>query len=344
MKIFSYESKFSQVVLKIAQGCYLNLLWMLFSVPLFTIGAATTGLYRVTLKMARGEEPSLTDQFVRGFKQDFKQSTLLWLVMLGSGALLGLDGYILFHLSRTTTGTRAVIWTLLLALIIAAGVVWAIILTYVFPLVASVENTSAAMLKNSFFIGTHYLFCTILVMFIHFAMFFIVVRIFTPMIIFGEGICALVSSLLLARVIAACSYDPDAAEAEEEAELPASPYASFAAEQMNAAAESEEAASGNAESADEAAQEAVKTEAAEPEDVTARNATAESADALTQNADAESEDTAAQNADAESADTAAQNADAESADEAAQVEDEAQAEVSEQKPAEDAAYGGGAEK
>ena len=311
MKFFSYESKFSQVVLKIAQGCYLNMLWLLFSVPLFTIGAATTGLYRVTLKMARGEEPSLTDQFVRGFKQDFKQSTLLWLVMLGSGALLGLDGYILFHLSRTTTGRRAILWTLLLALIIAAGVVWVIILTYVFPLVASVENTSAAMLKNSFFIGTHYLFCTILVIFIHFVMFFIVVRIFTPMIIFGEGICALVSSFLLARVIAVCSYDPDAAEAEEEAELPASPYASFAAEQMNAAAESGDAAA--------------ESENAESGDAAAESEIAESGDAE------QTEDLMSQSADAEPEDAAAESEDAEPGD-------------AERKPAEDAEYGGGAEK
>ena len=72
MKFFSYDSKFSQIILKLAQGCYLNLLWMVFSIPVFTMGAATAALYRVTLKIARGEEPSVTQQFIRGFKQDFK--------------------------------------------------------------------------------------------------------------------------------------------------------------------------------------------------------------------------------------------------------------------------------
>ena len=52
-------------------------------------------------------------------------------------------------------------------------------------------------LKNSFFIGTHYLFCTILVFAVHFAMFFLVVSVFTPLIIFGEGLCALLSAYLL---------------------------------------------------------------------------------------------------------------------------------------------------
>ena len=217
MKFFSYDSKFSQVIMKVAEGCCLNLLWMAFSIPIFTAGAATAALYRVTLKIARNEEPSIVKQFLRGFRENFRQATVLWLILLGVGLLLGGDGYILFRLSRASTGAPAVIWTLLLALVIAAAVVYVIVLCYVFPLVASVENTNWAMLKNSFFIGTHYLFCTILVVAIHFAMFFVVVRIFTPLIIFGEGICALLSSYLLAGVIAACSYDP-AAEAQDDDE------------------------------------------------------------------------------------------------------------------------------
>ncbi len=212
MKFFSYDSKFSQVILKIAQSCYLNLLWMVFSLPVFTAGAATAALYRVTLKIARNEEPAVTKQFIRGFRADFKQATALWLILLGVGLLLGADGVILYRLSRSVTGAPAVFWTLLLALVIVAGIAWVIVLIYVFPLVASVENTNGAMLKNAFFIGTHYLFCTILVLVIHFAMFFVVVRVFTPMIVFGEGICALLSSYLLAKVIAACSYDPNAPE------------------------------------------------------------------------------------------------------------------------------------
>ena len=209
MRFFSYDSKFSQVLLKIAHCCYLNLLWILCSIPVFTIGASTTALYYVTLKMAKNEEGRLAATFFRAFRENFRQATVLWLILLGAGVVLGGDGYILYHLFRTSTGSVAVIWTLLFALVIATGVAYAIVLCYVFPLVASVVNTNAAMLKNSFFIGTHYLFCTILVFAIHFAMFFIVIRLFTPMLIFGEGLCAFLSSLLLSKVIAACSYDPN---------------------------------------------------------------------------------------------------------------------------------------
>ena len=209
MKFFSYDSTFSQIVLRVAGSCYLNLLWMLCSLPVVTLGAATAALYSVTLKLAEGDDGHLTSRFFRAFRANFRQATVLWLILLAAGAFLALDGYIVYHLRAASTGAPAVLWTLILALLIAAAVAYAIVLIYVFPLTASVTNTSLAMLKNSFLIGTHYLFCTILVFAIHFAMFFAVVRLFTPLLIFGEGLCALLSSRYLVRVISVCSYEPD---------------------------------------------------------------------------------------------------------------------------------------
>ena len=213
MRLVSYDSKFSQIMLKLCYGCYLNLLWLVCSLPVFTAGAATAALYDVTLRLAREEDPPVTTRFFKAFRENFRQATILWLILLGIGALLGADGYILYHLYKSTAGMVSVICTLGLALIIVAAIAYVIVLIYVFPLVASVKNTNFAMLKNALLIGIHYLFCTILVFAIHFAMFFAVVAVFTPLIVLGEGLCALLSSYLLGKVIRACSYDP----AEEEA-------------------------------------------------------------------------------------------------------------------------------
>lgn len=209
MRFFSYDSTFSQVVLRVASSCYLNLLWLICSIPVFTAGAATAALYSVTLKLVNGYDGDLTRRFFGAFRSNFRQASVLWLILLAAGGVLALDGYIVYHLRAAATGAVAVFWTLLLALIIAAAVAYAIILSYVFPLVASVVNTNRAMLINSLMIGTHYLFCTLVIFAIHFAMFFVVVRLFTPMIIFGEGLCALLSSHFLSRVIDACAYVPD---------------------------------------------------------------------------------------------------------------------------------------
>ena len=209
MKFFSYDSKFSQVLLKVCSSCYLNLLWFVCSLPIITVGASTTALYYVSLKLVRDEGTSLTRQFFHAFRENFKQGTALWLILLGAGLFLAGDGYILYHLRQSSAGTMAVIWTLVLAVVIAATVVYVIELLFIFPLLASVSNTNKAMLKNAFLIGTHYLFATILVFAVHFAMFFVVVAWFTPLIIFGEGLCALISSWLLNGILISVSVAPD---------------------------------------------------------------------------------------------------------------------------------------
>ena len=214
MKFFSYESKFSQLLMKLCYACYLNLLWLLCSLPVFTIGASTTALYYASLKVVRGEESYVGRLFFRAFRENFRQATVLWLILLGIGLFLGADGYILYHLRAASAGTAAIFWTLILALVIAVSVVYVIVLEYVFPLLASVSNTNRAMLKNSFLIGTHYLFATILVFAVHFAMFFAVVAVFTPLIVFGEGLCALLSAWVLNRILISVSGTP--ADQEEE--------------------------------------------------------------------------------------------------------------------------------
>ncbi len=209
MKFFSYESKFSQLLLRLCYACYLNLLWFICSLPIFTIGASTTALYYTSLKIVRGEESYVGPTFFRAFRENFRQATVLWLILLGAGLFLAGDGYILYHLRQSAEGPLAVVWTLILAIVIAAAVMYVIVLEYVFPLFASVSNTNRAMLKNAFLIGTHYLFATILVFAVHFAMFFVVVAWFTPLIVFGEGLCALISAWLLNGVLISVSGTPE---------------------------------------------------------------------------------------------------------------------------------------
>ena len=220
MKFFSYESKFSQLLLKLCYACYLNLLWFLCSIPIFTIGASTTALYYACLKIVRDEERPIAAMFFHSFKENFKQATQLWLILLGVGLVLGVDGYILYHLRQISEGPAAVLWTLVLAVVIASAVVYVIVLLYVFPLLASFSNTNIAMLKNAFLLGTHYLFATILIFAVHFAMFFVVVAWFTPLIIFGEGLCALISSWLLNNILLSAAGTPEERETEEGEDAP----------------------------------------------------------------------------------------------------------------------------
>jgi uncharacterized membrane protein YesL len=206
MKFLSYDSKFSQLLIKVCYACWLNLLWFICSIPVVTMGAATTALYDATLRIASEEDTNVTKHFFDALRRNFKQATRIWLVMLAVAIVMGVDAYAVLRLRATSTGAIAIMWTLNLALLISATLVYVIISIYLYPLIAKFENTDFNMLKNALLLGLRYLFCSIMVFLIHAAMAYAIIMIFTPLVIFGEGVCALLSSYLLVPVLNSCAY------------------------------------------------------------------------------------------------------------------------------------------
>ena len=85
---FSVEGPLFSGLGRLADLFWLNILFIVCSLPIFTIGASTTALYYVTLKMVKNEEGHITKSFFRAFKENFRQSTLIWLMVMLVGALL----------------------------------------------------------------------------------------------------------------------------------------------------------------------------------------------------------------------------------------------------------------
>ena len=193
-----------QFITKIVYSVYLNVLWFICFFPVVTAGAATTALYYVTLKMAKNEEGGITKSFFKAFKENFKQSTIVWLILLALGIVLGIDGYVLWHMRFENA-----FWTIITAIFLVAAAAYLIVVMYIFPLMARFENTIFAMFKNSLFIGMRFLLCTALVAVIHFAMLFVIINIFTPAVIFGEGLCAFLSSYFLANILKLCEANDE---------------------------------------------------------------------------------------------------------------------------------------
>ena len=99
MKFFSLENPIWKFIGNLADFFLLSCLWYLCCLPVVTGGAATTALYYVTLKMARGQEGQLIPAFFHSFKQNLKQATALWVGYLAVGILLVLDLVICQHLT-----------------------------------------------------------------------------------------------------------------------------------------------------------------------------------------------------------------------------------------------------
>ena len=79
--VFQFLNTFTEFVL-------LNAVFLITCIPLITIGASITALYTVTLREARGEEGYLVRSYWKAFLENFRKSTLLFLVYFASGCVL----------------------------------------------------------------------------------------------------------------------------------------------------------------------------------------------------------------------------------------------------------------
>ena len=73
----------------------LSVLWVVFSLPVFTMGAASAALYSAVYHHVRKGEDYLWNSFWTAFRENFKRSTLAWLVALTILAFLGGDALLL---------------------------------------------------------------------------------------------------------------------------------------------------------------------------------------------------------------------------------------------------------
>ncbi len=91
MKFFSVDGglyKFMQTLWSLFK---INMLWIVFSIPIVTMGAATIAAYDVTLKMVDDEEGYVAHQFVRSFKANLKHGIPLGLLFLFCMYIVWLD-------------------------------------------------------------------------------------------------------------------------------------------------------------------------------------------------------------------------------------------------------------
>ena len=94
-KIFDMDSPVMRFLNRVADLLMLNILMIFCCIPVITIGASFTAMHYVILKMVRGEEGYLFRGFFKSFVRNFKQATLIWLIMLLAMAVVIGDSLIL---------------------------------------------------------------------------------------------------------------------------------------------------------------------------------------------------------------------------------------------------------
>ena len=127
----------------------LNALWALCSIPLVTIGASTTALFSVTRQWVKGKEPPLLSHFWKGFKENFLQATLIWIILATAGVMLSVNLRALIYSGQEQSFLYILQWIAAVELVLLA--------INAFSLLAHYQVTVLGCIRSAFFITNKHL-------------------------------------------------------------------------------------------------------------------------------------------------------------------------------------------
>lgn len=137
-------NKVFTVLSKMVDAAILSIIWIVCSLPVFTIGASSTALYYAVHKSLARSRGYLWRSFWYGFKSNFKQATLSWLIQLVIMVVFALDIMIM-----RSVADQSSVYTLLMYIfyvLMALMIVW---FYYTIAYQARFENTLRNSLKNA---------------------------------------------------------------------------------------------------------------------------------------------------------------------------------------------------
>ena len=177
------ESKIGAVLTAVIEIVTAGLLWLLCSLGVVTVGAASSALYYAVVKCIRHERGSLTKSFFKAFRRDFKTATLIWLLFLAAGLLFAADVWVFYAMSALL-GT---IGKLLLLALLA-------FFPWVFAFVSRFSNTVGGTLKYCGYLALSHIGTTFL-MTVELIGFGLVVWLMPPLVFILPGLVCLLLSL-----------------------------------------------------------------------------------------------------------------------------------------------------
>ena len=136
MKSFlNYDGPFFQFLCRVADMIIVNVLFLVCSLPVVTIGASLAAMTKVSQNAALDAPAGVVETFFRAFRDDFKQATAAWLIILVFSASLVCDRLLID--AYLTGGLASVLRAVTVAL--AAGCL--AVSCYLFPLMVRYDNT-----------------------------------------------------------------------------------------------------------------------------------------------------------------------------------------------------------
>lgn len=126
----------------------LNLLFLLFCLPIFTIGPALAAMSKITLTMVQDKNVDLWYDFKNAFRENFSQSLIAGLILAGAGLAVAAASWLyLFYLPP------GILVYLLLAINLTVILILLLASFYIFPQIVSVSLPLRTVMRNAVLLG-----------------------------------------------------------------------------------------------------------------------------------------------------------------------------------------------
>lgn len=162
-KFFSMDGGFMTIMTKIFDVIFLNLLWILFSIPVVTIGASTTAMYYTAVKGIRRGRGYVFKNFWHAFKLNFIPATVAWVFVAFVGYLA------MFSYMNVGFFANEVLRYAVYFIDVFVGVICAMFAVYVFPLLSRFNMTKKQLFANSLLLSIKHFLPWTLIMVLIFA-------------------------------------------------------------------------------------------------------------------------------------------------------------------------------
>lgn len=139
---FNPNSPFFRFMDTLARFAFLNWCFILSCLPIITIGAALSGMHATLLKYISVESTPLVKSYWHAFKQNFKQATITWLILLAGFSILGFN-IAFWHKFQGMIGLP------ILVIVIIATAVLVLVMELVLPLIGVFTNSIKQAFKNA---------------------------------------------------------------------------------------------------------------------------------------------------------------------------------------------------
>lgn len=155
--IFSPEGALFRFTERLVNLVALNMLYLIFCIPIVTIGPATVALRYVTLKYAENVEDRVWAPFIHSFRQNLKQGMLVGVISTFLGLALAWALYIIYQLVMKDDGFNMV----MLVLVSLSCIIYLMMMGYVYPMIARYENTTRQIFRTSLILAIRHLPATV---------------------------------------------------------------------------------------------------------------------------------------------------------------------------------------